>query len=80
MKKIILIFAVLLLSGCITVTSYPENTCFRYIDYKGEEHYMDYHKSENNCYAHNGMLRCYDDEKTIKVNEYEIVECPVEEK
>lgn len=81
MKKIITfsiqIFIFLLMTGCVTVTSYSDNTCYRYIDYNGEEHYMDYHS--NNCGASYGNMYCRIHDKRIQVLEYDVVACPVKE-
>lgn len=77
MKKIILIFAVLLMTGCVEVTTVPENRCYRYVDYKMEEYYIDY--DDNFCGSSSGMMRCRDNKKTIQVVEFEIVACPVKE-
>ena len=77
MKKIILILAVLLMTGCVTITTIPDNRCYRYVDYTGEEHYMDYHT--NNCGFSYGLMYCRVNDKRIQVTEYEMVACPVEE-
>lgn len=77
MKKLLLIVPVLfLLTGCVTITI-PDDTCYRYIDYNGEEHYMNYHS--NNCGASYGNMYCRIRDKRIQVLEYDVVECPVEE-
>ncbi len=78
MKKILLIISLILcLTGCVSATVPEDNSCYRYIDYKGEEHFTDYHS--NYCSMSNGNYFCKDGEKRIKVLEFEIVECPKEE-
>lgn len=77
MKKILLLFSVLLLTGCVEVNTVPENSCWRYVDYKMEEHYMDY--DDNYCGNSYGSRYCHDGKKYIDVHEYELIECPIEE-
>ena len=66
------------LTGCVTVEVPEDDTCFRYIDYKGEEHYMNY--QTNNCFVSKGCMLCRDGETRKQVVEYEITKCPKEDK
>ena len=77
MKKILIVPVLFLLTGCADVTTVPENTCYRYVDYKMEEHYMDY--DDNFCGSSYGHKHCRDGKKHIDVYEYEFIVCPVEE-
>ena len=91
MKKILLLFSIILLTGCVTITfdesasaepcqANYDNYCYRYIDYNGEEHYMKY--TDGFCGERYGVIYCdyvKDEYKSVKVFEYERVECPIEE-
>lgn len=65
-----------LLTGCVEVTTDHDNRCYRYVDYKMEEHYMDY--DDNVCGVRSGIRYCHDDKKYVTVFEYELVTCPTE--
>lgn len=79
MKKILLLIVpTIFLTGCVSVTVPEDNSCYRYIDYQYKEHYMDYQK--NRCFISSGQMACVDGEITRKVVEFEIMECPKENK
>lgn len=78
MKTILmLILSVLCLTGCVSVEITKDNTCYRYVDYKNEEHFMNY--QGNDCYTSYGNMYCANNKKRVKVYEYEKVECPKKE-
>jgi hypothetical protein len=54
-----------------------DNSCYRYVDYTGNENYMDWHG--NLCQTEGAELFCREDGKMFKVSEYERTECPKEE-
>lgn len=77
MKKIILlILPSIFLTGCVYIKVPDDNACYRYIDYKNEEYIMSY--QDNTCYISSGQLVCKDEEKRVRVQEFEIIECPKE--
>lgn len=75
MKKILIVPVILLLTGCVSVSvEDTENTCYRYIDYKGDEHIVPY--KENYCTTtRGGLFYCHDGDKYITAVEYEKIEC-----
>lgn len=77
MKKLILLaIPVLLLTGCVSVKIIDENSCYRYVDYKGEENYMN--SDINTCYTNRGAMFCKENGRKFQVFEYELTKCPIE--
>lgn len=80
MKKVIsLILQISLLTGCVSVEVNDSNKeyCYRYVDYKNEEHIMTY--DDNNCYFSSGQIICKNNELYVRVMEFEKIECSEEE-